>query len=413
MSDDIILSIIKTLESVLSNVRITNRKGDVFLESDCPYCGRSKSGHPHFSVLIQQTDSGKITGCVGCFRCGETKSLTRFLLEYKNVFSTIGLTKTVINENIETVPGNKARENGFLSAVRYSNQRFIDRQLFYKKLFQKENAVQIAQNKLLAFKYVKDRLKIQSELTVFDAYSMLHRLHVNTKSYSDGMVMRFQNHIDYVFEYGNNPKYIQLKEPMDIKLFGKDTISYNISSYRKHFYGEKREPYILGQDMEMKPVVLSEISNKYDTLNIYIAEGVFDTLTMYFHNHYMNIHFENMKKYAQFFVATGSNKLETVVTNSIYALMNIDNPGSLGIPKQLNVVFVPDRNMNWKRYLLRLNKFFRKSDIVSLLRSLSLQSLKIYYIDIYSLDGSPSDINEYLMQNPLTKLNAVDAIRVA
>jgi len=406
-----ITKIVETLRSFIPNCDIVPEQDQLKIVGDCIYCGRSKRGLPHLGIIIQVYDENRITGAINCFRCGTSKTLRRFLFDIKDVLTYYKIKWEEVEKRVISVEREKKRldyDFNFSSSKLEMEQSSFMEMLRQKYQGNPKNLKRAAFLNLNAFQFIKKRLKLNHQTTIFTAYDVLREVRSKC-TFNDGrFYLSFGGVVDYIFT-PDIPEKIILKSDMDVSMYGESSFNFILGKYiKKKNHIEENSGYYIIKDSNV-------IDGEPDTLNIYVAEGVFDTLTMKYYKNFFNLSNIGTIQHniVNTYVAVCHYKINTFVSKTLRELISGTAKISESI-NNINFVLVPDLNMNPRKYVTRLYKSIEKDkyDISKILGG--KRKISAYYLDVFnsSVAGKVKDVNDIINNSKKKNLKNVGLIEI-
>lgn len=414
MNNDFLSRIVSAISKIVNQAEIFQDPDRLKITCECVYCGRSNRGVSHLGILILQHDKDKITGGVNCFRCGTSKTLKSFLYDLKEPLSIYGISLLDISKNV-TVKKN-AEKIVQLDFKSISNSLFIEQNAFYDYLRKKYKDDQYELKRKIffamnGFMFLKNRLKLKFKPTIYEAYRILRD--VKARGYlnkNNKVVLLFDNKIRYIFDTVE-PEQIEFCDERDVDLFGKTHFPFVSKSYTKL----KNPPSGDSRYYIVKDTNCGE-AEKYSIMNVYVAEGVFDTLTMKYYKNLFNLDQVNriQENIINLYVAMAHSKIDKFITEYIIGIKRGLNKLPVGV-KELNFIMIPDLNMNVRKYIFSLYNFVKKcyTDI-----QLNCEAnIKIFYLDLFDFVGNHEaegikDINDVIFKFSKKSLRNIKLVEV-
>jgi hypothetical protein len=400
MDSEFLTRIVTAFSKFANNVDIQQSGSSIKLVCECIYCGRSKRNFPHMGVVIELESNGQITGGANCFRCGTSKSLKSFLYDLREILSFYGITAADIEKNVIVKESKeKVLKLDFKAITRNA---FFEQAKFYSWMQSKYGADKADLRKRIflnmnGFMFLKKRLKLNFKPSIYDAYRILKevkgRVYLNQ---TNRFVLMFDEKIRYVFD-PCDPELIRFDDDRDIELFGEETFPFVFKSYTKLKNAPKEDnKYYIIKDTNCGDC------ETYDIQNVFVAEGVFDALTMKFYKNIFNLSQINRieENIFNLYVAMAHSRIDKFVSEYFLGVTkNSDNIVN-GI-KELNFIMIPDLNMNVKRYIFSLYNFIQKNYTGIRLKMNTLK-VQIFYLDLFNAVGDCAtevkDVNDMIGQ---------------
>lgn len=415
MEGEFATKLVTAISKFAHQVEIFQHSDRLKIVCECVYCGRSKRGLPHMGIVIYPEADGKITGGVNCFRCGTDKPLKSFLFDIREVVAFYGITPADIARNVVVC---EAKENVLsLDFKSIAKNAFIEQNNFYSWLKKKygydhqELRSRIFFN-MNAFMFLKNRLKLNFKPSLYDAYRVLKD--VKGRAYrgqDDRYILSFDSKVRYIFDK-IEPERIAFEDERDTMLFGEETFPFMFKSYTKL----KSPP-----SGDIKYYIVKDTncgeSENFDVMNVYVAEGVFDTLSMKFYKNVFNLGDVNSidKNIVNLYVAMAHSRIDKFVSEYFLGVATKSSAVPEGV-KRLNFIMIPDLNMNVNRYVFNLYKFLQRyyNELRCLTNDLVV---KVYYLDLFDMFGGydlerMKDVNDIVRQFPKRTLRKVGLVEV-
>lgn len=375
--------VIEAITKFATQVDIFERDGHVKITCDCVYCGRSKRGLPHLGIIIKP-EGNKITGGINCFRCGANKPLKMFLYDLHEVLSFYGIQKQDIDRNVVVVESDSASINIDLNHI--TKNEFIEQSKFYAWIQLKyENNQNELRRKIFfnlnSFLFIKHRLNLRTKLSLYEAFKLLRDVKARAYVGKDNkFVLSFDNKVRYIFD-SIKPERIEFQDERDEALFGRKDFPFVFNEYTKL----KNPP--MG---EMKYYLVSDTNcqvETYEVMNVYVAEGVFDALSIKYYKNLFNMEQVNKieKNIYNLYVAMAHSKIDKFVSEYFLGVTKDSTNLPRGV-KEVNFIMIPDLNMNVKKYVFNIFKFVQR--YYHIIRSKSnILGMKVYYLDVFDAAG--------------------------
>ncbi len=415
MESDFATKLVSAITKFTHQTKVFQQSDCLKIVCECIYCGRSKRGLPHMGIVIYPESDGKITGGINCFRCGVSKPLKSFLFDIREVVAFYGITLTDIDRNVIVCESKEKAITLDLKSV--AKNTFIEQNNFYAWIRKKYgDDKQDLQRRIFfsmnAFMFLKNRLKLNFNTSLYNAYRILKD--VKCRAYlgqNDRYILSFDSKVRYVFDR-IEPQQIAFEDERDIMLCGIETFPFVFKSYTKL----KSPPSGGTKYYIVKDTNCGEVDT-YDIMNVYVAEGVFDTLSMKFYKNIFNLGDVNRidLNIVNLYVAMAHSRIDKFVSEYFLGVAIKSSSIPDGI-KCLNFIMVPDLNMNVNRYVFNLYKFIHRyyNELRSMRNNLVV---KVYYLDLFDIFGGydlemVKDINDIVRNFPKRTLRKVGLVEI-
>jgi hypothetical protein len=379
MDNEILEKFVKAIQSSINQCEVSEVDGNLKIIGECIYCGRSARGVPHMGILIS-IHKDKITGGAHCFRCGTSSTLKQFLFDIKHSLSLVGISEDEINQYVVVINQNLQKAVTLDITIKNKISKNFERTKFYNWIETKykdkhdelRKKIVLYMNGML---FIKKRLNLTISPTIFNAYHLLKdlrsRVYVGN---NDRLILSFGERIRYVFEC-KEAKPRKFVDELDATIYGNKQFPFIFKDYIKLKSPSTDTKYFWITDNN------NQKSEKYDTFNIYVAEGVFDILSMKYYKNFMNLNEINNidRNICNLYVAVAHNRIDRFIYESFAGIKN----GSFKLPvgvNSINFTVIPDLNMNVNRYIFSIYNFIKKN--YNVVREIG----KTYKIGMYYLD---------------------------
>lgn len=385
MDNELLEKFVKAIESSVNQCEISEVDDKLKIVGECIYCGRSARGFPHMGIILSIINN-KITGGVHCFRCGTSNTLKQFLLDIKNSLSLAGLSEAEIHKHVSVVGQDLQKAIKLDVTINKRISKNFERTKFYDWISNKyKDRPEELRRKIVLYMnsmiFIKKRLKLTTNPTLFNAYHLLKELRARTYiGDNNRLILSFGERIRYIFTC-DKPKPLKFSDELDAMLYGNQKFPFIFKTYTKLKSPSLEEKYFWFTDTN------NQRAEIFDTFNIYIAEGVFDILSMKYYKNFMNL--DNVNQIDQnifnLYVAVAHNRIDRFVYESFGGLKN----NTLKLPtgaKSINFIIIPDLNMNVKRYIFSIYNFIKKNynDIREINKTFKIS---LYYLDLVDKMG--------------------------
>ena len=397
MDGDFLTKIVTALSKSLNLAEIIQDNENIKITSECVYCGRSVHGLPHLGIILSKQNDGKITGGVNCFRCGTSKSLKQFLIDFQPALNVYSVTIDDIHENVSVVQLEEKKINidfkaitkiGFFEELKFYN--WIRSKYYNDPATRKELRNRIILN-LNAFLFLRSRLKLNFDMNLYNAYRILKE--VKGRAYigkNSRLILGFDSKFRYIFDKVSKESinWVDIPDERDRELFGHDKFPYVFTNYvkMKNPSGTGSKQYII-RDTNCGD------SSTFDSMNVYVCEGVFDALSMKFYKNLFNLDEINRieKNILNLYIAMGHTGIDRFISQTFLGISSDSSTLPGGIT-DVNFIIIPDTNVNIQRYVFSLYKFFLKE--YNTIRKVGDIRVKGFYLDISNQARCHDDIKD-------------------